>query len=185
MGDRRDSALRISQALRDLLAEAGPAQQGMAARLGIGKTDAQALQHLASAGRPIGTVELAHLLGIRSASAASLVDRLEAAGHVRRQAHTSDRRRVTLTVSETAQGAVHAALRPMLTDLATLIERLTEEQAATVADFLDRSLTLLRSHRDPAAGSRPQPVQARSPRIPGAGERTGQEPDHADRDEAG
>ena len=153
MEDREDVARRISQGLRDLLAEAGPAQQAMASRLGIGRTDAQAIQHLAATSHHIGTVELARLLGIRSASAASLVDRLEAAGHVRRQAHASDRRRVTLTVSESAQGEVHAALLPILTDLGTLIEGLTDEQASTVAHFLDSSVAILRNYRKPAGTS--------------------------------
>jgi DNA-binding MarR family transcriptional regulator len=48
-------------------------------RLGIGDTDMTALEHLFANG-PLGPVELGEKLGLRSASATALVDRLEAAG---------------------------------------------------------------------------------------------------------
>ncbi|WP_370941933.1 MarR family winged helix-turn-helix transcriptional regulator [Amycolatopsis sp. cg5] len=139
-----EGAARIGRAVRDLLAEAVPAQQALARRLGIGVTDAQALQHLAASAHETGTVELGQLLGIRSASAAALVDRLETAGHVRRHPHPSDRRRVSLQVTDTAQAEVIAELAPLLTGIASLVRGLSAEEANTVATFLDGTIDLLR-----------------------------------------
>ncbi|MGW4528720.1 MarR family winged helix-turn-helix transcriptional regulator [Amycolatopsis sp. NPDC004378] len=146
MSDHHDDADRISRGLRDLLAEAAPAQHALAAHLGIGATDAHALQHLAGAPHPAGTVELGNVLGIRSASAAALVDRLEATGHLRRQPHPTDGRRVTLHVTDSAERQVREALIPLLRGIFTLVEHMTNEEAATVATFLENAVRLLREY---------------------------------------
>ncbi|MFI5614236.1 MarR family winged helix-turn-helix transcriptional regulator [Amycolatopsis sp. NPDC051903] len=145
---------RIGRALRDLLAEASPTQDFLAAQLGIHTTDAEALQHLARSDHPTGTVELARLLRIRSASAAVLVDRLETAGHVTRTPHPSDGRRVALRVTDSAQQEVRTVLAPLVHDLAALTGDLTADQQETVLRFLDGAAAVLRRYRStPPAGS--------------------------------
>lgn len=144
--EEHDYAHRITVGLRDLLAEAGPAHQALAGRLGIGSTDAQALQHLAAAPRPAGTVELGNVLGIRSASAAALVDRLEATGHLRRQPHPTDGRRVTLHITESAGSQVREALHPLLHGVSELVDNLTEAEAEAVATFLRDAVRVLHEY---------------------------------------
>jgi DNA-binding MarR family transcriptional regulator len=72
------------------------ANQGLARRLGLGVTDVIAWRGAAGAGR------VGDRLGMRSAWATALVDRLEAAGHVQRQPHPSDRRRLLADHEEAA-----------------------------------------------------------------------------------
>lgn len=138
-------ALRVNLALRELLALAHDVQVALARRLGLGATDVQALQHLAI-GAPMGTVDLAHALRIRSASATVLVDRLEAAGHVRRDPHPRDGRRVTLVVSEAARTEVRAALTPLVDAITRLTDALAPGQAEVVAQFLGDTTEILRAY---------------------------------------
>lgn len=144
-------ALRVNLALRELLALAHDVQQALARRLDLGTTDVQALQHLAG-GTPMGTVDLAHALKIRSASATVLVDRLEAAGHVRRGPHPSDRRRITLTVSEAARTEVRAALAPLVDAITRLTGSLEPDHAESVARFLGDTTEILRVYAAGPAG---------------------------------
>lgn len=138
-------ALRVNLALRELLAQAHDVQIALARRLGLGATDVQALQHLAT-GTPMGTVDLAHALKIRSASATVLVDRLEAAGHVRRDPHPRDGRRVTLVVSEAARAEVRAALAPLVDAITRLTDGLAPGHAEVVAQFLGDATEVLRAY---------------------------------------
>ncbi|MFJ1759209.1 MarR family winged helix-turn-helix transcriptional regulator [Amycolatopsis sp. NPDC088138] len=149
-------ALRVNLALRELLALAHDVQQALARRLALGPTDVQALQHLAGGG-PMGTVDLAHALKIRSASATVLVDRLESAGHVRRGPHPSDRRRITLTVTEPARAEIRAALAPLVDAITRLTEGLEPDHAESVARFLGATTEILRTY---AAG----PAEPSGPR---------------------
>ncbi|MGW4525319.1 MarR family winged helix-turn-helix transcriptional regulator [Amycolatopsis sp. NPDC004378] len=138
-------ALRVNFALRELLALARDVELALARRLGLGPTDVQALQHLAF-GEPMGTVGLADALKIRSASATVLVDRLEAAGHVRRGPHPSDGRRVTLVVSDAARAEVRAALAPLVDAITRLTDGLDPGRAETVARFLGDTTAILRAY---------------------------------------
>ncbi len=112
------------------------ASQELARRLGIGPTDAAAMNHLFAAAEPLGPVELGHLLGIRSASATALVDRLEQSGHLRRQAHPADRRRVALVPSEESAQQTMAAMASLLDDLEAVSARLSATEAVVVVRFL-------------------------------------------------
>jgi DNA-binding MarR family transcriptional regulator len=80
----------------------------LAKALGIPPTDVWALEHLLTS-EPLGPVELGHRLGIRSASATSLVDRLERGGHVERRRHDADRRRLVVVPTQAGAEAVVGA----------------------------------------------------------------------------
>src|SRR5688500_14539379 len=108
-----------SQALREVLLTAAVANHAIARRLELGPTDLTAFDHLLD-GPPRGTRELADLLGVRSPSATALVDRLEAAGLVRRVPHGTDRRRVSVEPTDHGRARTGAVLAPLLTELDAL-----------------------------------------------------------------
>jgi DNA-binding MarR family transcriptional regulator len=139
-----DAVVQISLALRRVLQAGREMQAALARRLGVRVTDVAALDHVVSADDPLGTVELGHRLGIRSASAAVLVDRLVAAGHLQRRAHPGDRRRVILAATDHASGQVHHELTPLLGELATVTRRLDDDQAAIVLSFLTEAAAAMR-----------------------------------------
>ncbi|UQU62774.1 MarR family transcriptional regulator [Couchioplanes caeruleus] len=146
---RGESHSEISHAIREMLRANGEAAQSLARRLGLGITDATALDHLLSSDGGLGPGELSRLLGIRSASATTLVDRLEATGHVRRVPHPSDRRRQTVVATDRAYDEVLGALAPLFRRVEEAAARLTPEQAAATAAFLREAAEAM---RDYAAG---------------------------------
>ncbi|MFZ0218331.1 MAG: MarR family transcriptional regulator [Candidatus Dormiibacterota bacterium] len=131
-----DPGTEINLALRALVQAGHDMNVALAQRLGIGVTDAQAMGQLVGSPSPLGPVELGNRLGIRSASATTLVDRLEAAGHLRRERHPKDRRRVTLQLTETGRAEIRRALTPLVDRVAELTRDLDAAEAETVRRFL-------------------------------------------------
>lgn len=144
---------RIGQAVRQLLRLAPSVHLELADRVGVGVTDLLALDHTTSDPQPLGVVELGERLGIRSASATVLVDRLEATGHLRRAPHPSDRRRTSLHPTDTAHQDVLAALEPLVRDIVHITDELDDPTAAAVLRFLTEVNAALTEfvHAKPAA----------------------------------
>ena len=124
-------------------------QVAMAARLGIGMSDLHALERLMLNG-PVGPAEISAALGIRPASATALVDRLERTGHVRREPHVSDRRRLVLVPTEKAMTDGWAAVMPLVASLEAAAEGLDDDQRRAVASYLDRVIESLRAYSSKA-----------------------------------
>lgn len=140
----------IGRAVRVLLRLAPDVHAALAARVGVGLNDLLALDHLSAETAPVGVTELGRRLGMRSASATVLVDRLVSAGHVRRVPHPTDGRRTVLELTDSAHGDVWQALRPLVTGLEELTAGLDDEAAAAVLRFL---LGLCEVLEDFAAGA--------------------------------
>ncbi|RZT87677.1 DNA-binding MarR family transcriptional regulator [Pseudonocardia sediminis] len=104
---------------------------------GMNATDMTALDLLDIHG-PMGAAELARRLGIRSASATVLVDRLEAAGHVERVRSDTDRRRVTIATRPSAREANLALWLPSILAIDEVGRSLPEDERRVVAGFLER-----------------------------------------------
>lgn len=109
----------------------------LARRLGLGVNDVTAIDHLLQNG-PLGPAELGNLLGMRSASATALVDRLEAAGHVERRPHPTDRRRLVVEPTPHAVEEVLGVIRPLVAGLDAVAEELTPDERRVVARYLNR-----------------------------------------------
>ena len=133
-------------ALREVQQASYGATLALARRLGIGATEVAALEQLASAGEPLGPVQLGQRLGMASASATALVDRLERSGHVHRLPHPSDRRRQTISVTRESADQTWEALRPLLADIDLAAAQLTPEQAAAVVRFLGAAADAMRRY---------------------------------------
>ncbi len=118
------------------------------AHLGMGQSDLEALEHLMTGG-PLGPVELGARLGLRSASATALVDRLEAMGHVERRRHPSDRRRLVVVPTEHAQREASAALQPLIDGLDAAAAGMPEEDQEVVRRYLERATAAMRDYRPP------------------------------------
>ncbi|WIM93500.1 MarR family transcriptional regulator [Actinoplanes oblitus] len=149
MSAERHGPSQLALAIREMLQANSEATHRLAERLGIGLTDAAALDHLLSSEGGLGPSDLGRRLGIRSASATTLVDRLHAAGHVRRVPHPSDRRRQSVVATDHARDEAFAALKPLLDRVEEEVARLSPEQAATTTAFLRQVTAAL---RDYAAG---------------------------------
>lgn len=103
--------------------------------MGLGLNDVAALDLLGLDG-PQGAAQIAHRLGMRSASATLLIDRLAAAGHVERLRDQPDRRRITVAPTEQAFEDSIAALAPMLRDLSAAAHDLDDSERAAIERYL-------------------------------------------------
>lgn len=145
MADER-AAREISLAVRRLLQAGRGMQAALARRLSLRVTDVQAIDQVVSSPEPIGPGELGTRLGITSASATVLVDRLAAAGHLARHADPADRRRVHLEATEHARKDVRTALGPLLTEIEAITDRLEPEHVPVVLSFLDDVAAAMRAY---------------------------------------
>ncbi|MGN6412754.1 MarR family winged helix-turn-helix transcriptional regulator [Flexivirga sp.] len=162
VGDPAQRGREIGQQLRRLLQTAPAVHGQLASRVGVGVTDLLALDHITSDRGPIGVGELSRLLGIRSASAPVVGDRLVASGQVVRGAHPRDGRRTSLNPTPSAYDDVRAALGPLIADINRITGELTADQASVVLDFLTRITAALADFADdhvPADAPRHHPQQ--------------------------
>jgi len=128
----------------------------MADRLGLGDTDLTALDELVRSQSPLGPVELGQRLGIRSASATVLVDRLQAAGHLERRPDPVDRRRVSLHPTASALVDLREVLSPVIESVRRIAADLPPEQMRTILRFLAEVTTAVQRCADrPPSGSPP------------------------------
>ena len=132
----RFTAAEPTWALWEVMRAATDAGHALAERIGLPYNDVRALGVLTESADALGPVELGHRLGMRSASATELVDRLEAAGHVRRTRHPHDRRRVVLEVTDTGWHTVMAELGPLLARFDRVAADLDPDGGAAVVAYL-------------------------------------------------
>ncbi len=136
----------VTDALRAVQTGTIEAQQATARRLALGVSDLQALEHLFTDRGSLGAVELGQRLGMTSASATALVDRLERAGHLVRESDTSDRRRKRLVPTEHAEREALGVLGPMIASLHAAAARLTDEEADAVTRYLREVAAILHGY---------------------------------------
>jgi DNA-binding MarR family transcriptional regulator len=134
-------------ALWEVMRAATEAGYVLAERMGLPYNDVRALSILAESADSLGPVELGNRLGMRSASATELVDRLEGTGHVRRVRHPRDRRRVILEITDTGRHAVMAELGPLLARFDRVADNLGPEGNATVVRYLRAIAVEQRAYR--------------------------------------
>ncbi len=130
------------QALRELVSLAADVGPVVAKRAGLSQSELTALEHLMT--EDLGPVELAHKLGVTSAAASGIVDRLQTRGHVDRVPHHVDGRRVSVVMTDSARREVVGHLMPMFVALAELDERLDEDDRAMVERYLRDAISAIR-----------------------------------------
>ncbi len=106
----------ISADLRALTAESEQIGQLFAGSQEVRPTDFRALLHIMvaeTADTPISPGELGQRMGLSGAGITYLVDRLIASGHVRRQDHASDRRKIVLRYADLGLDTARAFFTPL------------------------------------------------------------------------
>lgn len=98
--------------------------------------------------------ELARRLGISTAAMTLVLDRLQAAGHVSRRPHPSDRRKVLVIPAERSARTAEELVDPLLRGIRAVTEALGADERAAVSRFLadvvavyDRALSTGRPDR--------------------------------------
>ncbi len=103
--------------------------------LAVNDTDLSAMEHLMTDG-PLTPSELSRRLGVSTAATTVVVDRLVGLGHVHREAHAHDRRKVVVVPTPASVRAAFETLMPVLAGVAEMAERLTDTDRTVVSTFL-------------------------------------------------
>lgn len=139
-GMEQSSTLLALHELTRLSSQVTPA---VARRSGMSHNELRALEHLTD--KTLGPSELGRLLGVSSAAASGIIDRLEARGHAVRASHASDKRRTAVTISESGRREVAVHLLPMFRELAALDASLGPEEREVVDRFLEGAIRAVRT----------------------------------------
>ena len=111
-------------------------------KVGISVPEMLALEYLDADGS-IGPSELARRLRMTSGAMTALVDRLEDSGHVVRERHPADRRRVLVTRTKKADADLAAETAPMAIEVLDLAESLDGAERQAVGRFFDGFIAIV------------------------------------------
>ncbi len=106
----------------------------------LGETDMRALRLLIAAQRQGVVVtpgSIAEHLAISTASTTKLLDRLERGGHIRRLPHPTDRRSLTIEITDDTRVAARETVGRAHARRFDVVAALSPEERAVVADFFD------------------------------------------------
>lgn len=125
--------------------------QAVADRLGLNTTDHKCLELLhrradATAG------DVAEWLGLTTGAVTGIIDRLERAGFVKREAHPSDRRKIVIRPVCEKMPEVACLFQSLAAELLKLAESYSEEELRVIMDYMTRSAQIF---RDETARLRP------------------------------
>lgn len=146
-----DYGAAVLKSLRDYRAAETAIRRSTRDSMGMGETDILALRYLLRAqasGKAVVPKDLSQFLGITSASTTSLIDRLVASGHVRREAHPSDRRSVVVVPTVESDREVRETLGAMHRRMMTVAESLSAEEARIVVEFLQKMTEAIAAPED-------------------------------------
>ena len=134
------ATLALLRTLTRLAEQVAPA---VARRASLTHNELRALEHLMD--QPMGPGDLSRLLGVSSAAASGIIDRLESRGHAQRASHASDGRRTSVTISASGREEVVGFLMPMFRELAVIDAELDDADRAAVDRFLAGAVRALRT----------------------------------------
>ncbi|MDI1464057.1 MarR family transcriptional regulator [Catellatospora sp. KI3] len=119
----------------------------------LGRSDLNAVMWITSAaqeGTPLTAGELAARLGLGAPATTSLIDRLEASGHVERTRDPHDRRRVTLAMKPSALLMAYDFFQPLGARIETALTDLPTADLLVAAAVLRRMTAAIVESREAA-----------------------------------
>ncbi|MEU5871323.1 MarR family transcriptional regulator [Glycomyces sp. NPDC047369] len=130
-----DHAHDVTELLRHLTVQLRLLNHQVSDRLHLQDVDLECLDLITRTG-PLTATALARAADLHPATATGVLDRLEAAGWIRRDRVPTDRRAVHLTAVPDRTGEVRALYEPLREAIAGVCAGFTPEQLDTVAQFL-------------------------------------------------
>jgi DNA-binding MarR family transcriptional regulator len=131
--------------LRQILDTTAEFELALGGELDVTPRDLEAMEHLISRG-PMSPTDLAQRLSISTAATTALVDRLIAVGHVRREAHPTDRRSILVVPSEASVGRAMSRIMPMIMGVDGALDEFSDDERTVITEYLRRVLEVYRSH---------------------------------------
>jgi DNA-binding MarR family transcriptional regulator len=141
---RGELLAQLEQGGRALSAAAVMFHAGLSAKLGLSATEEKALDLLDRLG-PLTPKQLGEQSGLAPASVTGLVDRLERKGFATRRPDPADGRRVLIETSPDRLAPLSALFADWSARLDELYATYTDDELATILDFLTRAAELQRA----------------------------------------
>ena len=133
---------------RELSARTLMFHAAIAEHVGLSATEHKALDLLSRAGS-ITAGQLAELSGLTTGAVTGLVDRLEKAGFVKRERDPQDRRRVVISPQiDKMEQEIGPLFGAMSQRMEQLMASYSEQELATIHDFLTQSITVLQEETE-------------------------------------
>lgn len=132
-----------SMLLRDLLELTSQFEQKVGSSLSVNRRDFEAMQHLIAYG-PLGPSEIARRLGVTTAAATTIVDRLVAVGHVTRTPHPTDRRGIVVVPTPASIAAAMSQIYPLITGVDGILDDFSEPEQAAITEYLRKAVGVYR-----------------------------------------
>ena len=111
--------------------------------LAVNPTDLVAMQHLIQRG-PLTAGQLAEAIELSPGATTTVIDRLEALGHVQRVMDPSDRRVVSIVATESSRHKAEAMLWAMIGAIDQVVTDLPPDHQRIVLDYLDQVIARYR-----------------------------------------
>ncbi|MFC4020148.1 MarR family winged helix-turn-helix transcriptional regulator [Micromonospora sp. GCM10011542] len=161
---RRDHLVaEITNHLRRYSVDAQQVGHAFANLHGLNPTDLRALIAVMDAellGDPITPGRLGEQLNLSSGSVTALIDRLERAGHIRRDRDTADRRKVLLHYADQGAALAMEFFRPLGARTDSVMAEFSDDELEVVHRFMAAMSTSVRQHRDAVRAARPESPRA-------------------------
>ncbi|MFG2055936.1 MarR family transcriptional regulator [Micromonospora sp. NPDC048930] len=161
--DRRGRMIAdITNDLRRYSVDAQHVGHAFAGLHGLNATDLHALIAVMDAelvGEPITPGRLGERLNLSSGSVTALIDRLERAGHIRRDRDTADRRKVFLRYADRGAELARGFFAPLGRRTDEVMARYTDEELEVVHRFMADMVVTIREHRDAVRAARGEPAK--------------------------
>lgn len=131
--------------LRELIDVTDDFERSVGDELAVNPTDLTAMQHLIVAGA-LSPTALAARLELSSAAVTTVIDRLEALGHVRRSPNPDDRRGTLVVPAPESVGRAMRRIVPMVTAVDQAIRDFDDDEQVVITRYLERVVEAYRVH---------------------------------------
>ena len=140
----------MGQLIRSLSAVSSQLGHGFAGRHDLRENDMRALMLIYMAdveGSPLSTSQLAQALGLTSAGGTYLVERMVASGHVVREPHPTDRRKILLRYADAGLAVAQGFFGPLFQANHQALARYDDEELRTAMAVVRALITAMDDYR--------------------------------------
>lgn len=163
MSEPEYDALEVVRAARRLDLALAEMHLDVAHRMEMTPAELLALAHLA-VDDGLSPGELSRRLHMRTGAVTALLDRLTDHGHVTREAHLTDRRKVVVRLTKAGRREAMRHLGPMVANAIALVRGLPQTDRETIGRFIDELAVLVAERPKTDRSARRATARGKKPR---------------------